>query len=88
MHLNESIETAQAILLRTEAIHPKVAMVAFNPCLSRERHGLEAKERLRYAIDLDKDIHPVALDDEDLKPRGIGWVSPRKSSTWSRFSKR
>ena len=30
MHLNGSIEAAEAILLRTEAIHPKVAMVTFN----------------------------------------------------------
>ena len=28
----------------------------------------EAKEGLRYAIDPDKDIHALALDDEDLKP--------------------
>jgi hypothetical protein len=31
-------------------------------------HGDEAKEDLRYAIDLDKDIRALALDDEDLKP--------------------
>ena len=28
----------------------------------------EAKERLRHAINLDKDIRKLALDDEDLKP--------------------
>ena len=28
----------------------------------------EAKERLRHAIDLDKDVRLLAIDDEDLKP--------------------
>jgi hypothetical protein len=28
----------------------------------------EAKERLRHAINLDKDFRKLALDDEDLKP--------------------
>jgi hypothetical protein len=28
----------------------------------------EAKERLRHAIDLDKDVRELALDDDDLKP--------------------
>jgi hypothetical protein len=28
----------------------------------------EAKERLRHAINLDKDIRKLSLDDEDLKP--------------------
>ena len=28
----------------------------------------EAKERLRHAINLDKDIRKLALDDQDLKP--------------------
>ena len=28
----------------------------------------EAKARLRHAIELDKDIRELALDDEDLKP--------------------
>jgi hypothetical protein len=32
----------------------------------------EAKEGLRYAIDLDKDIRALALDDEDLKPPWTG----------------
>jgi hypothetical protein len=37
----------------------------------------EAKERLRYAIDLDKDIQPVALDDEDPKP-SWDWIGSLK----------
>ena len=28
----------------------------------------DAKERLRNAIELDKDIRELALDDEDLRP--------------------
>ena len=47
MHLNESIEAAEAILLRTEAIHPKVGMVAFNLASYASVTGRmeEAKER-------------------------------------------
>ena len=47
MHLNESIEAAEAILLRTEAIHPKLAMVAFNLASYASVMGRmeEAKER-------------------------------------------
>ena len=33
---------------------------------------VEAKEHLRRAIKLDKDIRGLALNDEDLKPCGIG----------------
>ena len=66
----ESIEKAEAILLRAQAIHPKVAMIAFNLACYASVTGRmeEAKERLRHAIDLDKDIRKLALDDEDLKP--------------------
>jgi hypothetical protein len=34
----ESVEKAEAILLRAQAIHPKVAMIEFN-LLLRERYG-------------------------------------------------
>jgi hypothetical protein len=34
--------------------------------------ALGAIKRLRHAIDLDKDIRGLALDDDDLKPCGIG----------------
>ena len=66
----ESIEKAEAILLRAQAIHPKVAMIAFNLACYASVTGRmeEAKERLRHAIELDKDIRRLALDDEDLKP--------------------
>ena len=49
---------------------PKVAMIAFNLACYASVTGRkeEAKERLRYAIDLDKDVRKLAIDDEDLKP--------------------
>jgi Flp pilus assembly protein TadD len=67
---SESVEKAEAILLRAQAIHPKVAMIAFNlACYASVRGRLEeAKRRLRGAIALDKDIRELAIDDEDLKP--------------------
>ena len=66
----ESVEKAEAILLRAQAIHPKVAMIAFNLACYASVTGRmeEAKERLRNAIELDKDIRGLALDDEDLNP--------------------
>ena len=66
----ENIEKAEAILLRAQAIHPKVAMIAFNlACYASVTSRLEeAKERLRHAIALDKEIRRLALDDEDLRP--------------------
>ena len=66
----ESVEKAEAILLRAQAIHPQVAMIAFNLACYASVSGRmeEAKERLRNAIDLDKDIRILALDDEDLRP--------------------
>jgi Flp pilus assembly protein TadD len=66
----ESVEKAEAILLQAQAIHPTVAMIAFNlSCYASVTGRMEeAKERLRHAIELDKDIRGLALDDEDLKP--------------------
>jgi Flp pilus assembly protein TadD len=66
----ESIEKAEAILLRAQTIDPKVAMIAFNLACYASVTGRmeEAKARLRHAIDLGKDIRELALDDEDLRP--------------------
>ena len=66
----ESIEKAEAILLRAQAIHPEVAMIAFSLACYASVEGRmeEAKERLHHAINLDKDFRKLALDDEDLKP--------------------
>ena len=67
---SEGIKQAEAILLRAQAIHPKVAMIAFNLACHASVTGRieEAKERLQDAIKLDKNICGLALDDEDLKP--------------------
>jgi hypothetical protein len=48
---------------------PKVAMIAFNLACYASVTGRmeEAKVRLRHAIDLDKEIRKLAIDDEDLK---------------------
>ena len=72
----ESVEKAEAILLQAQAIHPKVAMIAFNLACYASVTGRmeEAKERLRHAIELDKDIRGLALDDEDLK-RLWDWIA-------------
>jgi Flp pilus assembly protein TadD len=66
----ESVEKAEAILLREQAIHPKVAMIAFSLACNASVTGRmeEAKKRLQRAIRLDKDIRGLALDDDDLKP--------------------
>ena len=66
----ESIEKAEAILLRAQAIHPEVAMIAFTLACYASVEGRmeEAKERLRRVINLDKDFRKLALDNEDLKP--------------------
>jgi tetratricopeptide (TPR) repeat protein len=65
----ESVEKAEAILLRAQAIHPKVAMIAFNLACYASVVGRmeEAKARLRHAVDLDNGIRKLAIDDEDLK---------------------
>ena len=61
----ESVEKAEAILLRAQAIHPKVAMIAFNLACYASVIGRmeEAKKHLRDAIALDKDIRRLAIDD-------------------------
>ena len=66
----ESVKKAEAILLRVQAIHPKVAMIAFNLACYASVAGRmeEAKERLRLVIELDKAARRLALEDEDLKP--------------------
>ena len=66
----ENIEQAEAVLLKAWELHPKDASIAFNlSCYASVTGRMEeAKVRLRQAIDLDKDIRLVALDDEDLRP--------------------
>ena len=45
-------------------------MIAFTLacCASVTGRMVEAKERLKHALDLDRDVRVLALDDEDLKP--------------------
>ena len=66
----EGIEKQKRSLLRAQKMHPRVAMIAFNLACYASVTGrmVEAKEGLRSAIKLDKDIRALALDDEDLKP--------------------
>ena len=66
----ESVEKAEAILLRAQTIHPQVAMIAFHlACYASVADRMEeAKERLRHAIELDENVRRLAIDDEDLKP--------------------
>jgi Flp pilus assembly protein TadD len=73
---SEGVENAEAILLQAQAIHPKVAMIAFNlACYASVAVRVEeAKERLRHAIELDKDVRQFALGDEDLRPLW-DWIS-------------
>jgi len=66
----ESIEKAETILLRASELHSDNALIEFNlACYASVTGRLEdAKTRLRHAIELDKEIRRVALDDEDLRP--------------------
>jgi tetratricopeptide (TPR) repeat protein len=59
---SEGIEQAEAILQRAQAIHPKVAMIAFNlSCYASVTGRMEdAKARLRNAIELD--THPLVRE--------------------------
>ena len=66
----EGVDKAEAILLRAQAIHPKVVMIAFSLACYASVTGRfeEAKARLQHAIGLDRGVRALALDDEDLKP--------------------
>ena len=72
----ESVEKAEAILLRAQAIHSKNALIAFNlACYASVTARIEeAKARLRHAIDLDKRVRTLAISDEDLRPLW-DWIS-------------
>ena len=66
----ESVDKAEAILLRAQGIHPKVAIIAFNLACYASVTGRmeEAKKQLRRATELDKEMRKLAVEDEDLKP--------------------
>ena len=76
----ECVEKAEAILLRAQTIHPEVGMIAFNLACYASVAGRmeEAKERLRHAIELDKEARKLALEDEDLRPLW-DWIAGRSS---------
>jgi Flp pilus assembly protein TadD len=66
----EGIESAEAILLRARRLHQDNATIEFNLACYASVTGrmVEAKERLRHVIELDKEVRRLALEDEDLKP--------------------
>jgi Flp pilus assembly protein TadD len=66
---SESIADAEAILLRARDIHPTNAVIAFNLACYASVTGRveEAKDRLKHAISLDKEIRELAVCDEDLQ---------------------
>ena len=72
----ENIQESEAILLKARALHPESALIAFNlACYASVAGDMdEAKARLQHAIHLDKDIRPLALDDEDLRSLW-DWIS-------------
>ncbi|HEY5706905.1 MAG TPA: hypothetical protein VIS96_15180 [Terrimicrobiaceae bacterium] len=73
---SESVEKAEAILLRAQGIHPKDALIAFNlACYASVTVRFEeAKARLQHAIALDKGVRALAIADEDLRPLW-DWIS-------------
>ena len=66
----EGIESAEAILLRARELHHDNAMIEFNlACYASVACRFEeAKERLKRAVELEKQFQKVAIDDEDLRP--------------------
>jgi len=66
----ESTEKAEAILLQARELHRDNSMIEFNlACYASVTDRFdEAKARLKRAIELNKDIRRLALDDEDLRP--------------------
>jgi Flp pilus assembly protein TadD len=64
----QSVKEAETILLRARELHHDNAMIEFNlACYASVTGRFEdAKKRLQRAIELDKEIRKLALDDEDL----------------------
>jgi Flp pilus assembly protein TadD len=72
----DTIDKAEAILLRAQEIHPKNVIILLNLASYASLTGRveEAKSRLRHAIDLNKGARRLALDVEDLRPLW-DWIS-------------
>jgi tetratricopeptide (TPR) repeat protein len=71
---SETIEKAEAILLKAREIHPRNVVILVNIASDASVIGRteEAKARLRQAIDLDKDARRMALDVEESEtPTGL-----------------
>jgi Flp pilus assembly protein TadD len=66
----EGIESAEAILLRARQLHHDNAMIEFNfACYASVACRFEeGKQRLKRAVELDKQFQQLAIDDEDLRP--------------------
>ena len=66
----ESIEKAETILLRARELHHDNALIEFNLACYASVTGRiqQARDLLRRAIELDKEIRRPALDDPDLEP--------------------
>ena len=66
----EGIESAEAILLRARELHHDNAMIEFNLACYASVAGRfeEAKERLKRAVERDKQFQKLAIDDQDLRP--------------------
>ena len=72
----ESVEKAETILLRAHELHQDNALIEFSlACYANVTGRFEdARVRLRYATELDKEIRRLALDDEELRPLW-GWIA-------------
>ena len=72
----DTIDKAEAILLRAQEIHPKNVIILLNLASYASLAGRleEAKSRLRHAIDLNKGARRLALNVEDLRPLW-DWIS-------------
>ena len=66
----ESIESAEAILLRARELHHDNAVIEFNlACYASVTSRFEeAKELLKRSVGLDRQLQKLAIDDEDLRP--------------------
>jgi Flp pilus assembly protein TadD len=67
---SDGIEKAREILLRASKLHHDNAAIEFNLACYASVAGCfeEAKARLQRAIEIDRELRAVALDDEDLRP--------------------
>ena len=78
---SESLQEAEAVLLRGQALHPNHALIAYNLACYASVGGRveEAKGRLRDAFKLDRSIRAMALEDPDLRPLR-DWIARLKAA--------